>query len=80
MDKRTDRSTRQDPNEQNEEIAGQMIGYARVRSKDKNIERQVEQLEKEGVLETYKDYVSGSTRDRPELEKPSTTSETAINS
>lgn len=69
MDKRTDVSLPLDIAEQPEAIAGEKVGYARVSSKDQNLERQTELLRKEGVFSLYEDRMTGSTRQRPGLEE-----------
>ncbi|WP_426722024.1 recombinase family protein [Corynebacterium auriscanis] len=69
MDKRTDVSLPLDIAEQAEAIIGEKVGYARVSSKDQNLERQTELLRKEGVFSLYKDQRTGSTRQRPGLEE-----------
>lgn len=69
MSKRTDLSLPLDIAEQPEAIAGEKVGYARVSSKDQNLERQTELLRKEGVFSLYEDRMTGSTRQRPGLEE-----------
>lgn len=53
--------------EQLDAIPGQKVGYARVSSKDQNIERQIEQLKAEKVFTYYTDKASGGSRERPGL-------------
>lgn len=45
------------------------IGYARVSTKDQNLDLQIEALEKAGCEKIYQEKVSGSTKNRPELDK-----------
>lgn len=45
------------------------IGYARVSTKDQNLELQIEALEKAGCERIYQEKISGSTKNRPELDK-----------
>ncbi|PWN59998.1 recombinase family protein [Chryseobacterium oncorhynchi] len=45
------------------------IGYARVSTKDQNLNLQIEALEKTGCEKIYKEKISGSTKNRPELDK-----------
>ncbi|MGP5029489.1 MULTISPECIES: recombinase family protein [Corynebacterium] len=54
--------------EQPEAIAGQKIGYARVSSKDQNLERQTAALKKEKVFRIFTDTASGSSTHRPGLD------------
>ena len=54
--------------EQPEVIAGQKIGYARVNSKDQNLDRQLAALKKEKVFRVFTDTVSGSSTQRPGLD------------
>ena len=54
--------------EQSEAIAGQKIGYARVSSKDQNLERQTAALKKEKVYRIFTDTASGSSTHRPGLD------------
>ncbi len=44
------------------------IGYARVSTKDQNWNLQIEALEKAGCEKIYKEKISGSTKNRPELD------------
>ncbi len=50
MDKRPNVSLPLNLAEQPEAITGEKVGYARVSSKDQNLERQTELLRKEGGL------------------------------
>ena len=43
------------------------IGYARVSTREQNLDRQIDQLEKEGCERIYCEKVSGTQSDRPEL-------------
>ena len=54
--------------EQSEATAGQKIGYARVSSKDQNLERQTAALKKEKVFRIFTDTASGSSTHRPGLD------------
>ncbi len=54
--------------EQPEVIVGQKIGYARVSSKDQNLDRQLAALKKEKVFRVFTDTVSGSSTQRPGLD------------
>ncbi|MGP5620484.1 recombinase family protein [Corynebacterium casei] len=49
-------------------MSGQKIGYARVSSKDQNLERQTAALKKEKCFRIFTDTVSGSSTDRPGLD------------
>lgn len=44
-------------------------GYARVSTADQNLERQLEALDKAGCEIIYKEKITGTTRDRSELNK-----------
>lgn len=50
-------------------ISGQKVGYARVSSKDQNLDRQIEQLKAEKVFTYYTDRASGGSRKRPSLDE-----------
>lgn len=50
-------------------ISGQKVGYARVSSKDQNLERQIAQLKAEKVFTYYTDKASGGSRERPGLDE-----------
>ena len=54
--------------EQPEVVTGQKIGYARVSSKDQNLDRQLAALKKEKVFRIFTDTVSGSSTQRPGLD------------
>lgn len=47
------------------------IGYARVSTRDQNLDLQIDALKKAGCDDTYiyKEEISGATRERPELKK-----------
>lgn len=44
------------------------IGYARVSTKDQNLDLQIEALENVGCEKIFKEKISGSTKNRPELD------------
>lgn len=44
------------------------IGYARVSTKDQNLDLQIEALEKAGCEKIYQEKISGATKNRPELD------------
>ncbi|MCS3901781.1 recombinase family protein [Methanococcus voltae] len=46
-----------------------IIGYARVSTKDQNLERQVQDLKKVGCEKIYLEKISGTIRNRPEFTK-----------
>ena len=48
-----------------------LVGYARVSTTDQNLERQIDQLVSAGVdrRNIYKEKISGTKRNRPELDK-----------
>jgi len=46
-----------------------IIGYARVSTKDQNLDLQIEALEKAGCKKIYQEKISGTTKNRPELDK-----------
>ena len=45
------------------------IGYARVSTEDQNIDLQMDALHDAGCQKIYTDKISGSIKDRPELDK-----------
>jgi DNA invertase Pin-like site-specific DNA recombinase len=45
------------------------IGYARVSTQDQNLELQLKALKKAGCRKTFREKVSGATRQRPEFER-----------
>ena len=47
----------------------QKIGYARVSTLDQNLERQLDMLRQYGVDRIFQEKMSGTKRDRPELNK-----------
>lgn len=58
-----------DINEHQDVVLGQKVGYARVSSSEQNLDRQLDQLLAAGASQIYKEKVSGSTRQRPQLEE-----------
>lgn len=68
MTNETEPSLPLDIPEQPEAVAGQKIGYARVSSKDQNLDRQTAALKKEKVFRIFTDTVSGSSTQRPGLD------------
>ena len=68
MSNETEPSLPLDIPEQPEVIVGQKIGYARVSSKDQNLDRQLAALKKEKVFRVFTDTVSGSSTQRPGLD------------
>lgn len=45
------------------------IGYARVSTLEQNLDRQIDQLEKEGCERIYSEKISGTKNNRPELHR-----------
>ena len=41
------------------------IGYARVSKLDQNLDRQLDQLKKEGCERIYQEKITGTRKDRP---------------
>ena len=68
MSNETEPSLPLDLPEQPEVVTGQKIGYARVSSKDQNLDRQLAALKKEKVFRVFTDTVSGSSTQRPGLD------------
>ena len=46
-----------------------IFGYARVSTESQNLNRQIDALQKYGVDQIYNEKLTGTKRDRPELEK-----------
>lgn len=69
MSNRTELPLNLDLAEQKHVVAGQVVGYARVSTDDQNLARQVDQLKAAGAFAVYTEKVSGSTRNRPQLEE-----------
>ena len=44
------------------------IGYARVSTKDQDLSLQIDALEDVGCTRIYKEQISGTTKNRPELQ------------
>lgn len=68
MSNETEPSLPLDIPEQPEAVAGQKIGYARVSSKEQNLDRQLAALKKENVFRIFTDTVSGLSTQRPGLD------------
>lgn len=45
------------------------IGYARVSTLDQNLDRQLDQLNEQGCERIFKEKITGTKRERPELDK-----------
>jgi DNA invertase Pin-like site-specific DNA recombinase len=56
-------------NVKQKEVINMIYGYARVSTKDQNLERQISSLENQGCEVIFKDKMTGSKRNRPELDK-----------
>lgn len=69
MSNRTELPLNLDLAEQKHVVAGQVVGYARVSTDDQNLARQVDQLKAAGAFAVYTEKVSGSTRNRPQLDE-----------
>ena len=69
MSNRTELPLNLDLAEQKHVVAGQVVGYARVSTDDQNLARQVDQLKAAGAFAVYTEKISGSTRNRPQLEE-----------
>ena len=50
-------------------MAAHRIGYARVSTRDQNLDLQVEALNKAGCDKIYKDTISGTKSQRPGLDQ-----------
>ncbi|MGE6716467.1 recombinase family protein [Peribacillus frigoritolerans] len=48
---------------------GKIFGYARVSTQDQNLDLQIDSLEKAGVAVIYKEKMTGTKKERPELEQ-----------
>ncbi|MDD4496211.1 MAG: recombinase family protein, partial [Eubacteriales bacterium] len=46
-----------------------IFGYTRVSKTEQNLDRQIDQLQAEGCEKIFKDKITGTTMDRPELNK-----------
>ena len=46
-----------------------IYGYARVSTADQNLDRQIDMLNKYGVNRIYSEKMTGTRKDRPELQK-----------
>lgn len=46
-----------------------IVGYARVSTQDQNLQMQIDALGKAGCIEIFEEKITGSKRDRPELNK-----------
>jgi len=46
-----------------------IIGYARVSTKDQNLERQIDELKKAGSEKIFLEKISGTKKNRPEFDK-----------
>jgi len=68
MNNGTEPSLPLDIPEHSEVISGQKVGYARVSSKDQNLERQTAALKKEKCFRIFDDTASGSSTNRPGLD------------
>ena len=47
----------------------QILGYARVSTLDQNLERQLDMLRQHGAEVIFREKMTGTKRDRPELNK-----------
>lgn len=45
-----------------------IIGYARVSTKDQNLDLQIDALKKAGCEQTFKEQISRAVKERPELD------------
>ncbi|MEK4264041.1 recombinase family protein [Paenibacillus sp. FSL L8-0696] len=48
---------------------GKIFGYARVSTQDQNLDLQIDSLEKAGAAVIYKEKMTGTKKERPELEQ-----------
>ncbi|GGJ57558.1 recombinase family protein [Deinococcus roseus] len=48
---------------------GEIVGYARVSTRDQNLELQLDSLKKEGCERIFTDHLSGASTDRPGFEE-----------
>ena len=46
-----------------------IFGYARVSTQDQNLDMQIDELKKQGCERIYKEKITGTKKDRPELEE-----------
>lgn len=46
-----------------------IIGYCRVSTSDKNLDRQTDQLQEVGCERIFKEKITGTKKDRPELNR-----------
>ena len=46
-----------------------IIGYCRVSTSDKNLDRQTDQLQEVGCERIFKEKITGTKKDRPELSR-----------
>lgn len=46
-----------------------IFGYARVSTTDQNLDRQIDQLSKEGCERIYQEKITGTKKERPELQR-----------
>lgn len=48
---------------------GKIFGYARVSTQDQNLDLQIDALKKAGAVVIYKEKITGTKKERPELEQ-----------
>ncbi len=46
-----------------------IIGYARVSTSDQNLDRQIDQLREQGCGRIYQEKITGTSKERPELNR-----------